>query len=574
MTRHEGFSTVTDVPHARLAIRLGTLTSFAIVSAMVLCMVMWTATPASAALRDPLFAPGVQIAAGNLDNAIVGSVSCPSPGNCTEVGSFIQDASFQSGFFASETNGVWSTAQSMSDGAHFIANSVSCWTPTNCVAVGLHFDGGVQQAAVIKETNGTWGTQDVLPLPTSPHTATFSTLRSVSCWGSGQCVAVGVDDDGVGGTYGIVTETTAAGAGWSNPPTEVTSQADVTRLILSGVSCQAGGACTAVGQEFNAGGTSTGVVYEGVGTSLTHAASIDPPTSKQTSQFSAVSCSDAQNCTAVGYTGFIGCGPIAPRHYDQPGIIKKACEAPVRGGDLVDNAAGFVSSKSNGVWGASTPLTSSPGSIGNAPFAVSCTSALHCTTVGTSFDNVVDQGFVSQLNGATWSPETFLTAPDGNPNVFLTSISCSTPGRCTAIGYGTLGLLAFSSVGTLELTSALPSGVQGVPYAGSLTASGGSGLPTFSITSGALAPGLTLNTATGAITGTPQATGAFAFTVSVSDPGLPAQTASAQYSITIAAALAATGFSPLPLLGTAAILLLSGALLQQRTRRKRSHAPR
>jgi len=59
MTRHEGFSTVTDVPHARLAIRLGTLTSFAVVSAMVLCMVMWTATPASAALHDPLFAPGV-----------------------------------------------------------------------------------------------------------------------------------------------------------------------------------------------------------------------------------------------------------------------------------------------------------------------------------------------------------------------------------------------------------------------------------------------------------------------------------------------------------------------------------
>ena len=569
MTRHEGFSTVTDAPHARLAIRLGTLTSFAVVSAMVLCMVMWTATPAGAGLRDPLFAPGVQISAGNLDNAIVGSVSCPSPGNCTEVGSFIQDASFQSGFFASETNGVWSSAQSMSDGAHFIANSVSCWTPTNCVAVGMHYDGIVQQPAVIEETNGTWGTQDVLPLPTSPHVATFSTLESVSCWGSGQCVAVGVDSDGGGGTYGIVTEKTAAG--WSNP-TEVTSQADITRLILWGVSCQASGACTAVGQEFNAGGTSIGVVYEGVGTSLTHSASIDPPTSNQTAEFSAVSCSDAQNCTAVGYTGNIGCGPTAPRHYDQPGIIKKACEAPVRGGDLVDNAAGFVSSKSNGVWGASTPLTSSPGSIGNAPFAVSCTSALHCTTVGTSFDNTVDQGFVSQLNGSTWSPETFLTAPDGNPNVFLTSISCSTPGRCTAIGYGTLGLLAFSSVGTLELTSTLPSGVQGVPYAGSLTASGGSGLPTFSITSGALAPGLSLNTATGAITGTPQATGAFTFTVSVSDPGLPAQSVSAQYSITIAAALAATGFSPLPLLGAAGILLLSGALLQQRTRRKRSHS--
>ncbi|MET9104100.1 putative Ig domain-containing protein [Streptomyces antibioticus] len=44
-------------------------------------------------------------------------------------------------------------------------------------------------------------------------------------------------------------------------------------------------------------------------------------------------------------------------------------------------------------------------------------------------------------------------------------------------------------------------------YSTTLHTSGGSGAPTFAVTSGSLPPGLTLNPATGAITGTPTTTG-------------------------------------------------------------------
>ena len=52
----------------------------------------------------------------------------------------------------------------------------------------------------------------------------------------------------------------------------------------------------------------------------------------------------------------------------------------------------------------------------------------------------------------------------------------------------------------------LPPAQQGVPYSFTLTASGGNPPYTFAITSGALPAGLSLNGATGVISGTPTGT--------------------------------------------------------------------
>jgi hypothetical protein len=52
-------------------------------------------------------------------------------------------------------------------------------------------------------------------------------------------------------------------------------------------------------------------------------------------------------------------------------------------------------------------------------------------------------------------------------------------------------------------TTSLPSGTQGSAYTTNLTATGGSGVYTWSLKSGSLPPGLSLNPSTGAITGTP-----------------------------------------------------------------------
>lgn len=88
-------------------------------------------------------------------------------------------------------------------------------------------------------------------------------------------------------------------------------------------------------------------------------------------------------------------------------------------------------------------------------------------------------------------------------------------------------------------TTSLVDGVKGNAYSQTLQASGGTPPYTnWAITAGALPANLTLNAGTGAITGTPTATGTSNFTVKVTDSA--ADTATANLSITVNGALAIT----------------------------------
>ena len=98
---------------------------------------------------------------------------------------------------------------------------------------------------------------------------------------------------------------------------------------------------------------------------------------------------------------------------------------------------------------------------------------------------------------------------------------------------GTLAGLGCSKPSSTSLaitTSSLPNGSNGANYSEALAASGGSGNYTWSISSGSLPTGLTLNASTGVISGMPSTASTFGFTVQVSD-GVDSATAS--LSITI-----------------------------------------
>ena len=110
---------------------------------------------------------------------------------------------------------------------------------------------------------------------------------------------------------------------------------------------------------------------------------------------------------------------------------------------------------------------------------------------------------------------------------------------------GTSASLSFtitvtSTTTTLTITTtSLPNGTVGASYSATLQSSGGTSPITWSISSGSLPSWASLNSSTGAITGTPGATGTASFTVAATDSSTPTpQTASQSLSITVNAAQA------------------------------------
>jgi hypothetical protein len=88
-------------------------------------------------------------------------------------------------------------------------------------------------------------------------------------------------------------------------------------------------------------------------------------------------------------------------------------------------------------------------------------------------------------------------------------------------------------------------GQVGQPYSSSVTAAGGTGGYTFSVASGALPTGLTLDANTGLISGTPTAYGAFSYTIQVKDSsGATATTGATNCTITISPRLLTVTCAP------------------------------
>jgi len=84
-------------------------------------------------------------------------------------------------------------------------------------------------------------------------------------------------------------------------------------------------------------------------------------------------------------------------------------------------------------------------------------------------------------------------------------------------------------------TSALPNGTVQLAYRAPLAATGGTPPYSWSVISGSLPPGLALGASTGAITGTPTASGQYSFTLQVKDSAASPQTASKQFGISVGA---------------------------------------
>ncbi len=139
------------------------------------------------------------------------------------------------------------------------------------------------------------------------------------------------------------------------------------------------------------------------------------------------------------------------------------------------------------------------------------------------------------LNSTTGAVTGTPTGPQVGAISFTVTVTDSEKPAVTASANLSISI----SAPTLNVTTqTLAAGTLGTGYSQTLAATGGITPYAWSITTGALPAGLSLNTSTGIISGTPtgNVAGPASFTATVTDSEIPAKTASANLSITINAA--------------------------------------
>lgn len=126
---------------------------------------------------------------------------------------------------------------------------------------------------------------------------------------------------------------------------------------------------------------------------------------------------------------------------------------------------------------------------------------------------------VANPAGATFSPQIQIQDSGNPPQSITATLTLRTVTQLAAGG---------------GATTTLPNAIAGQQYSAALTATGGTGTYTWSITSGSLPSNLNLNSATGVISGIPNAAGPASFTATVQDQSNPSQSASTSVSLTVA----------------------------------------
>ncbi len=559
----------------------------AILALAVLSLSMTLGAPRAGAQAPPQFVTGAVAArlpagANSTRFFALSAPSCWSAGNCVSVGHYFDQTTTEQGVVVPITDGLPGSAANVAlpkDAAPSMRSvdltQASCTAGGACVAVGHYTDASkTVHALVVPIQNGVPGQGQEVKLPQG---AQSSQLYSVSCPVAGYCVAAGYYSNTEGNqplVVPIINGVAGQGVGATQPANAFPASGGNTQdASLTKVACSAAASCVAVGSYLD----SSGVDYQALvvpiaGATVGSGLEVKLPTNVGAATLDAVGCRPDGPCVAAGeaYSGATGVNVIWPivvqitggqpapateialpsggsrwSSFHDVACDTSSCQAV---GQYTNNANLPLAAVAT-VAPAATPVLAGvtlPANPTSAPrsllASVACPDAGFCLSVGTAFNS---DSLLVPVSGGT--PGTGLLAPvpadslAAGAQPSLEGVGCGTAGSCVAVGQyqnsnGSYGPYVLDIQAPLAVTTtSLGGGVVGSSYSASLVASGAWGSYSWSVVSGKLPAGLSLDTQTGVISGTPTAAASGSFTVQVTGTGVPVQTATRSLSITVPA---------------------------------------
>jgi hypothetical protein len=372
-----------------------------------------------------------------LKNVTLGDVSCTSATQCMTIG-FTVDKAETFATLSEIWNGrTWTIepTPAPAGGTQAALDALSCASATSCLAVGNDYRTGLQSHDLAESWNGT--TWSIVQSPGR------GSINSVSCPSAGPCTVV---------ASGPLAETWN-GVTWTSDA--LPSLAGTSQSGLAGVSCRAGGRCTAVGSYWSDGSELALAERRSAG-----AWSIQPvhePTGSRNTTLESVSCPSTSTCVAVGsyvvnnpfFKSFsevwAGAGwvlvrlpsPEAGATEIDIGSVSCASQTSCVAVGSYQNASGIELTLVEGWNGSTWTVVPSPNPAGeevSAFTSVSCPTTSSCTAVGywASIQGI-DLSLAATWDGSTWSIQP-TPGSTGQTETRLVSVSCAASNSCTAVG--------------------------------------------------------------------------------------------------------------------------------------------
>jgi hypothetical protein len=326
-----------------------------------------------------------------------GVASCPISFSGT--GSDLVTASY-SGYYGTDSGSQPSTSNSIPVDVTQTdqLSGVACPTGAGCTIAGTanrwqQNAAGPAAALIATDTGGAIAAL----APAAFKGSKAAVLTGASCSSVARCVVVGLSSDAT------KTETTfmiTMSSGSPGKAAKLAAPDAATDSRATGVSCPSA-TCVAVGSWSDDNGNGHPLLEHLTSTGW-HVIGVPNVSGYGRPTLTAVSCSDASNCTAVGYAS------STANHRSYP----------------------FVDRLTGGKWHravlAGYPTAQLDG--------VSCPTAQRCVAVGSVRDGSAFRAFVAERDGTTWGGTT-LPQAGGNKSDFLNGVSCWAAGQCMAAGF-------------------------------------------------------------------------------------------------------------------------------------------